>query len=433
MEKIMNYKKYIILSLFIVMVGCAPESPTMVTVGNDNYTIADFKELYQFTPTDDSLKRAGMIDEFVNYILLVTEARARGYENDPIVIAALESNKIDVISRSFYTAEVLDKIKVTESDIQKVYNSFVEQYHLAQIVVAAESLGQFIDQELQKGVVFDSLLKFSLDTMSVNGDIGKISAAALPPEILEQLRKTKVGGVTKPIHFGDFYYILKVLDYQIADSPKYEDVRVNIESNIMRERAMEKGSEFVQKIIDNANVEYNEEGLNLLLKPDSLLTEADLNTWVVKKYDTSYVYVKTILNAVQHQYQRSFIPPQQLIDRVLTPDLVYDEALRKNFDKKPETKKKLQMTLDQLLYQKLYSDEILEHATVDSMEVVKYYKENKNNYQGKKFSDIYLLIKNQLREQIIQSLRRNLFENLREKYKPVINDMAVAKLLKEEM
>jgi hypothetical protein len=139
------------------------------------------------------------------------------------------------------------------------------------------------------------------------------------------------------------------------------------------------------------------------------------------------------MQAVQHQYQRSFIAPQQLIDRVLTPDLIYDEALKKNFDKRLETKKTLQTALGQLLYQKLYSDEILEHATVDSMEVVKYYKENKSDYQDKKFSDVYLLIKNQLREQIIESLRNNLFGDLREKYKPVINDMAVAKLLKEEM
>jgi len=395
----MNYKNYIILSLFVLLVGCAPESPTIVSVGNETYTIADFKNLYQFTPTDDSLKRMNLVDEFVTYALMVTEARSRGYENDPIVVAAFETNMKDVISRSFYQAEVLDKIKVTESDIRKIYNSIVEQYHLARIVVAAESLAQNIEKKLRGGVVFDSLLKFSLDTMSVNGDIGKISAAALPPEILEQLRKTKIGGVTKAIPFDGYYYILKVLDYKIADAPKYADVRVNIETNIMRE----------------------------------LLTEADLNTWVVKKYDTSYVYVKTIKNAVQYQYRQSFIAPQQLIDRVLTPDLIYDEAIRKNFDKKPETQKKLQHTLGQLLYQKLYSDEILEHATVDSMEVVKYYKENKRDYQGKNFSDIYFLIKNQLREQIIQSLRNNLFEDLREKYKPVINDVAVAKLLKEEM
>jgi inhibitor of KinA sporulation pathway (predicted exonuclease) len=431
----MNYKKYIMLALTLILlrVGCAPESPTLVTVGNDNYTIADFKEVYQFAPADDSLKRMNMINEYVNYLLMVTEARARDYENDPVVITAFETNRKDVISRSFYQAEVLDKIKVKESDIRKVYNNFVQQYHLAQIVVAAESLGQHIEKELQNGVSFDSLLKFSLDTVSVNGDIGKISAAALPPEILDQLRKTEIGGVTKPIQFGDYYYILKVLDYQVVDSPKYEDVRVNIEGNIMREKAMEKGSEFVQKIIDNANVEYNDEGLNLLLKPESLLTEADLNTWVVKKYDTAYVNVKTIIQAVQHQYQRSFIEPKQLIDRVLTPDLVYDEAIRRNFDKKPETEKKLQVALEQLLYQKLYSDEILEHATVDSMQVVKYYKENKKNYQGKKFSDVYLLVRNQLREQKIQSLRKSYFENLREKYKPVLNDMAVAKLLKEEM
>lgn len=429
----MNYKKYIIVSFFVVLIGCAPENPILVTVNNNNYTVADFEEFYQFTPADDSLTRMERINEFVNQVSVINEARARGYEEDLIVKAAFETHRKDIISRGFYEAEVLDKIKISEADIRKIYNKIVEQYHLAQIIVAEDSLAQYLENELKRGVSFDSLLQFSLDTLSINGDIGTFSAISLPPEILESLKKTKVDGVTDAIKLGNSIYFLKVLEYKIADTPKYEDVRVSIESNLMREQAMKKGTEFTQQIIDKATIEYNQEGLDILMKPDSLITEADLNTWVVKKYDTSYVYVKTIKDAIQYQYQRSFIAPQQLIDRVLTPDLVYDEAIRKNFDKKSETKRKLQNSLSLLLYQKLYSDEILENAIIDSIEVVKYYKEHWIEYKDKKFSEIYGLLKSQLREERVEFLRNNLFGDLRKKYKPEINEETVAKLLKEEM
>ena len=429
----MNYKKYIIVSFFVVLIGCAPENPTLVTIANNNYTVADFKEFYQFTPADDSLMRMERINEFVNQMSVINEARARGYEEDPIVIVAFETHRKDIISRAFYEAEVIDKIKISEADIRKVYNKIIEQYHLAQIIVKEDSLAQYLENELKRGVSFDSLLQFSLDTVTINGDIGTFPAISLPPEILEPLKKTKVDGVTDAIRFGNAIYFLKVLEYKMADTPKYEDVRVSIESNLMKEQAMKKGSEFTQQIIDKANIEYNQEGLDILMKPDSLITEADLNTWVVKKYDTSYVYVKTIKDAIQYQYRRSSIAPQQLIDRVLTPDLVYDEAIRKNFDKKSETKRKLQNSLSLLLYQKLYSDEILENAIIDSIEVVKYYKEHWSEYKDKKFSEIYGLLKNQLREEKVESLRNNLFGDMRKKYKPEINEETVAKLLKEEM
>ena len=80
-----------------------------------------------------------------------------------------------------------------------------------------------------------------------------------------------------------------------------------------------------------------------------------MNKWVVKKYDTSYVRVRTIRQAVLYQYRQSLIEPKTLIERVLIPDIIYDRAEREHFDKKVKIKRRLSDALSLLLYQKFYS------------------------------------------------------------------------------
>ncbi|MCK4672497.1 hypothetical protein KAT67_00805, partial [candidate division WOR-3 bacterium] len=216
------------------------------------------------------------------------------------------------------------------------------------------------------------------------------------------------------------------------DTPKFEDVKENIRDNLMREKILEQGEKFIQEILEKAKIEYNEEGLDALLKPDSLITEEDLNKWVVKKYDTSYVRVRTIRQAVLYQYRQSFIEPKTLIERVLIPDIIYDKAEREHFEKKVKIKSRLSNALSLLLYQKFYSDEVLGKVAVDSMEIVTYYGGHKNEYKDKKFSDVYSILRSKVREEKIQTLRKNIFEGLREKYNPEINQAVLEKLLKEE-
>ncbi|HEC77666.1 MAG TPA: hypothetical protein ENI34_00810 [candidate division WOR-3 bacterium] len=432
MKSTLKHLKYATLLLFVILAGLSCEDQVLFTVDGETYTIADFKENFQFTPTEDSLQRLKKIDEFINQMLAVHEARERGYDEDAIVKTAFETHKKDIIMRNYYETSVMSKVHVSESEIRDVYNKIIDHYHLAQIVVTSDSLAQYIESELEKGVLFDSLLKFSLDTLTENGDIGTFSVMSLPPQILEAVEKTPVGGTTKAVSFGEYFYILKVLEHKKADSPKYKDVKENIRNTLSRDKAMEIADEFIQKLIDDAKIEYNQEGLDALLKPDSLITKEDLKKWVVKKYDTAYVYVGSIREAIQNQYKKSFIEPQKLIERQLIPDLIYDKALTVNFDKKLEIKDKLRKALDFLMYQKFYSDEVLEKVQIDSMEVVNYYKTHKDDYQDKTLEEVFSVVKARVREAKIDTLRSKVFQSLRDKYNPVINQTVVAKLLKEE-
>lgn len=428
----MQNLKFHMLFLFLFMIGCSFEEKTIVSFDGDKYSVADFKDRFQFAPADDSIKKMEKVQEFVNQMLIIKEARQRGYGDDPVVQAAFDTNRRDVIWHGYYKETVLDKIKISDAELKKMYNKIIEQYHLAQIIVAEESLANYLVKELRKGGSFEELLRFSLDTLSENGDIGTYSAISIPDEVLKHLKKTKVNGVTDVIEFGGQYRIFKVLEYKRADKPTFDEVKENIRTNLWREKAMAEGEKFSEELLTKSKIEYNPEGIDAILKPDSLITEKDLNKWVVKKYDTSYVYVRTIRDAVRNLHQRSNIGPEELIERELIPDLIYDRAVMKNFDKKPATKKELQKNFSLILYQKLYSDEILVNADIDSTDIVDYYQTHKDNYKDKKYKEAYLLIKSKLREEKIKVLRQDLFEKLNKKYNPVINEKVLARLLKEE-
>jgi hypothetical protein len=427
----MQKLKYFFVPLVLFIASCSVENKTLVSIGDTKYSVADFQERFKFTPNDDSTMKQQKIDDFVNQMLVVAEAKATGYEDDPVVRAAYETNQRDVIWRSYYNDQVVNKIKVRDSEIRDLYNKIIEQYHLAQIVVAQDSLANHLKTELQKGTSFEDLLPYSLDTISENGDIGTFSVVSIPVEIMSALKKVKEGGVTEPVKFGEYYMVFKVIEHKIADRPAFDEVKENIKNNIWQEKARAEGEKYYNKILEKAKVEYNPEGLEILKKADSLITPKDLDTWVVKKYDTSYVYVRTILPAVKYMRSNAQIDPKYLIDRELIPDLVYDEAMKNYYQKRAETKRKLQNNFALLLYQKFYSDHVTEKAVVDSSEVVQYYNQHRVEFKDKNLSQAFSIVKARLRDAKVDSLRAELFTMLREKYKPVVDKTVVAKLLKE--
>lgn len=428
----MKNLKYLFIPFFLFVITCSFENKTLLSVNESNYSVADFQERFQFTPNDDSAMKQERIDEFVKQMIVVEEAKATGYEDDPVVRAAFAANQRDVIWRSYYNDVVVKKIKVRDSEVRELYNKIVEQYHLAQIVVAEESLATYLKMELKKGSSFEDLLVYSLDTISENGDIGTFSVISIPPEIMKALKNVKEGGVTEQVKFGEYYMIFKVVEHSIADKPSYEEVKDNISNNLWQEKARAAGEDYYNKLIEKARVEYNPEGLDILVKPESLITEEDLNTWVVKKYDSSYVFVRSVIDAVQYLRGNARVDPKYLIDQELIPDLVYDEAIKNYHDKRQTTKRKLQNAYTFLLYQKFYSDQVVERAVVDSSEAVEYYRGHRDEFKDKDLSEAFSIARARVREAKVDSIRSELFAMLREKHKPEINEAALAQLLKED-
>ena len=96
-----------------------------------------------------------------------------------------------------------------------------------------------------------------------------------------------------------------------------------------------------------------------------------------------------------------------------------------------DIKRKLKNAVGLLTYQKFYSDEVLEKALVDSMEVVNYYNEHIDEFNEQKLNEVFSRISGQLRNTKIDRIRKDIYEQLRNKYEVVVNESAFEKLLEE--
>jgi len=81
----MKNLKYLFIPFFLFVITCSFENKTLLSVNKSNYSVADFQERFQFTPNDDSAMKRERIDEFVKQMIVVEEAKAMGYEDDPVV------------------------------------------------------------------------------------------------------------------------------------------------------------------------------------------------------------------------------------------------------------------------------------------------------------------------------------------------------------
>src|SRR4030042_8653 len=183
MKNLNIYTKLIIFSFLVAITRCSQKDAVLLEVDGSNYPGDDLKERITFSPADDSVKRANWFNEFVDIMLVVEAGKAHGYESDSVVLLSLENHKKEVIARNYYQNKIAKQVKTSEIEIRQQYEKMIDQYHLAQNVVASESLAQFLEQQLNRGVAFDSLLGYSLDTITTDGDIGEFHALMLPEGI----------------------------------------------------------------------------------------------------------------------------------------------------------------------------------------------------------------------------------------------------------
>lgn len=222
--------------------------------------------------------------------------------------------------------------------------------------------------------------------------------------------------------------IVKMIEHVQGDVPPFDKVETDLTRRLEIEKKNKVAREFIDAIFKNACIEYNQPGLELLVKPDSLLKPQDFEEWVLKKYKSKVVRVKTMRPAVKKLYDFYGFDPKVLVERELQPDLLYDEAIRRRLDRTADFQKKMQDALSELLSQKYYDQQILGLApAVDSAEVFGYYTAHKAELK-KTFKEAYADINMLLYQQKIEAKKIETLNQLRSKYPVEVFEKTLEKL-----
>ena len=118
------------------------------------------------------------------------------------------------------------------------------------------AIAEEIRTKLASGADFERMAQMYSDdsTRDVGGDWGWIERDTLTERLSDEIFKLKAGEISKVVELGDFYYILMVEARKNAATRPLEEVRTEIEKQLLQERRLAKQEEWVESLRDKAYI-----------------------------------------------------------------------------------------------------------------------------------------------------------------------------------
>ena len=203
-------------------------------------------------------KRDYLITYVSDMLIVAKAAEAKKLADGPDFKRKLGIARNKLLMESLLQSEA--KTAATDEAMHKVYDEAVKQMaeekevHARHILVATEDEAKKVLADLKKGGDFAAIAKEkSKDPGSKDngGDLDYFGKDQMVPEFAEVAFKLEKGALSDPVKTQFGWHIIKVEDVRIKPVPKFEQVKDQVETFVVR-RAQ---AEMIQKLRADAKIE----------------------------------------------------------------------------------------------------------------------------------------------------------------------------------
>ncbi|MBB1093765.1 peptidylprolyl isomerase [Rhodopseudomonas palustris] len=224
----------------------------IATVNDVQYPLDVFRVFY-----NERLQQSGgqnspelqeqAFNEFLNLIVASQEGTALKLEKKREVQAALELQKMVILSTAALQTMAAD-VKPTDEELKTAYDQFVKQakrteYKARHILVDTEEKAKKLIKQLEKGKNFEELAneKSLGPTAEKGGDLGWFDLRQMVKPFADAVTQLKPGAYTiKPVQTQFGWHVILLEDTRMAEPPKFEDAKAQIEASVRRQKVVEK-------------------------------------------------------------------------------------------------------------------------------------------------------------------------------------------------
>lgn len=265
-----------------------------VTADEIRAVVAGFDERQKAALARDPALLSQTVRAIIANRLVLREAHAKKWEEQPAVAAQLERARDSAIVESYLQSVAgLPEGFPSEAEIKTVYEANAtafltpRQFQLAQIVVgvpkdadkatedkARKRLDEVQRKLTQPGTDFAALAKSEAgDGADKAGELGWLAEAQLRPEIRSQIVGLAKGATTDPVRLDDGWHILKLLDTKPAQTRPLAEVHDALVERMRAERSETNRRAYIAELFKQTPPVVNEIALSKLLeaKPDATL------------------------------------------------------------------------------------------------------------------------------------------------------------------
>lgn len=396
--------------LFLVSSGCPGRgSPTVAEVNGHRITAA---ELQLAIPKPvaagrEAEARSKTLTDLINRRLVLQEAVRLGLDSAPGFELYAQSR--GVVIQAFLRARVERLPKITEADLKQAWELSRTQVRIRVLSAATESTARFVEQELARGVPFETLaFYYSQDgSRRHGGEIAPVDMSRFPEPIRGAILKLEPGQHTAAIPYGGAWEFVQLLARMPADPPPFAESRDRIRQFLQSQRERKATMGYVDSI-RSATV-YDEETLRLLLAPADAVSPAAYQRVVAtcskaeSRTASPLAAPVRVADLIDH---RRLTPAGldtaallETLRREVTTVLLYRVALAERADRRPDVRRQLADVREGYLYNTTYRREVIERCQATDSEAVAYYRQHPAEFAGKKLTpDLQESIRTRLSE-----------------------------------
>jgi len=249
----------------------------IATVNGTTYPLDVFRMFYmermqETQNQNDPAFQQQAFNEFMSLVVASQEAEKRKLQDDPEVTAAIELQRLKVMSNAALAAMARD-IKVTDDELKEAYEQVKKQaarteYKARHILVKDEAEAKKLIKELDKKGDFAELAKkHSLGPTGKNGgELDWFDGSQMVKPFADAVAAMKPGTHSKePVHTQFGWHVIELEDTRTAEPPSFEDAKPQLTALVQRQ---ELGKE-LNELRDKAMVELNEDVVKLKPKDDA--------------------------------------------------------------------------------------------------------------------------------------------------------------------
>lgn len=241
----------------------------IVQVGGRSLGFGEFEQLipaeYHGLLTQD--EKLEYLHRWVDTELLYRAAESRGLLDDPELRRRLLEQRRDFVANAYLQKTLDERVGITEAEISDYYSTHLDEYaweyRYRQIVVNSRDESGEIYGNLQRGQISfkRAAEKYSLDASArLGGDMGWMSRAAVPPEILVRLVKMEKNGISEPFETTWGWTLIQFRERRESENAlELGTVREEILRYLLIEKRRRVYGEVLEELREAFPVEYHPE------------------------------------------------------------------------------------------------------------------------------------------------------------------------------
>ncbi|MDD7363732.1 MAG: peptidylprolyl isomerase [Peptoniphilus sp.] len=187
-----------------------------------------------------------ILDELIRQELLLKDALDRHLDDEEEFKKVFKDTKHSLL-KSYNFSKAIEGASVSEEEQKAFYEEnkqffkSPESVHAAHILVDDEDKAKDIAKQLNDGANFEELAKkeSTCPSNERGGDLGTFGRGQMVPEFDEKVFDMKDGEISDPVKTQFGYHIIKRIEGQPEEMRDYDDVKDEINMELMRRKQQE--------------------------------------------------------------------------------------------------------------------------------------------------------------------------------------------------